>query len=56
MPFYGLTVEIILMKINFCRKSIETIVQFDGDILTIFGKLDARERAKKMVQDIISRF
>ena len=31
-------------------------VQFDGDILTIFGKLDARERAKKMVQDIVSRF
>jgi hypothetical protein len=30
-------------------------VRFDGDILTIFGKLDARERAKKMAQDIISR-
>ena len=26
------------------------------DILTIVGKLDARERAKKMVQDILSRF
>jgi hypothetical protein len=31
-------------------------VGFDDDILTIFGKLDARERAKKMVQDILSRF
>ena len=31
-------------------------VGFDDDILTIFGKQDAMERAKKMVQDIISRF
>jgi hypothetical protein len=28
----------------------------DGDILTIVGCLDASEKAKKMVQDIISRF
>ena len=37
------------------RKS-GAIVILDGDILTIVGCLDASEKAKKMVQDIISRF
>ena len=31
------------------------IVRLNGDILTIIGNLDAGEKAKKMVQDIISR-
>ena len=43
-------------KIQEINQKSGAFVQFYGDILTINGKLDAREKAKKMVQDILSRF
>ena len=43
-------------KIQEINRKSGAIVRLERDILTIVGKLDARERAKKMVQDIISRF
>ena len=42
-------------KIQEINQKSGAIVRLNGDILTIIGKLDAREHAEKMVQDIISR-
>ena len=42
-------------KIQEMSRNSGSIVMLDGDILTIIGKLDAREKAKDMVHKIIYR-
>ena len=42
-------------KIHAMSQNSGAIVLLDGDILTIIGKLDAREKAKDMAQKIIHR-